>query len=104
FCTTGNAQPFRGRLLGWRYVIPEVHVSFFEPETLAYALRLAGFRPQFQEFLPGFVDIIRFKILKNLRVRRASRWEQLLPCGALPRLADLRLQISAHPIGWVPVL
>jgi SAM-dependent methyltransferase len=104
FCTTGNARPFRGRLLEWRYIIPEVHLSFFEPDTLAYALRLSGLQPEFKGFLPGFVDIIRFKILKNLWVHRASLWEQLLPWGVLARLANLRLQISAHPIGWVTTL
>jgi SAM-dependent methyltransferase len=100
FYTTGNAQPFRGRLLEWRYVLPEVHVSFFEPATLACALRRTGYRPEFRGFLPGFGDIIKFKLLKNLCRRRVSRWEQLLPWSLLTRLIDMRLKISAHPIGW----
>jgi SAM-dependent methyltransferase len=34
FLTTGNAKPFRNRMRDWRYVVPDVHVSFFEPETI----------------------------------------------------------------------
>jgi SAM-dependent methyltransferase len=100
FFTTGNAQPFRSRLLSWQYVIPEIHVSFFEPETLRHALVLAGFRPEFKGFLPGFTDIIRFKVLKNLHLRRASIVEQMLPWSVLTRLIDFRRKITAHPIGW----
>lgn len=101
FFTTGNARPWRGRLLQWRYVVPEVHVSYFEPETIARALSLAGFRPEFRGFLPGFTNIIRFKVLKNLRLRRPSIVERALPWSVLTRMIDLQLKITAHPIGWV---
>ena len=46
FLTTGNAAPHRDDLAGWSYVIPEIHVSFFEPRTLERALTAAGFRPE----------------------------------------------------------
>jgi SAM-dependent methyltransferase len=100
FFTTGNAQPFRARLLSWEYVAPDIHVSFFEPQTIARALTLAGFQAEFRGFMPGFADIIRFKILKNLRVRRRSSAERLLPWSLLARLVDARMSITAHPIGW----
>jgi SAM-dependent methyltransferase len=100
FYTTGNAQPFRDNLQSWRYVLPEVHVSFFEPETMARALALTGFRPEFRGFLPGFTDVIRFKVLKNLRVHQQSTIEQIVPWEILARLVDLRLKITAHPVGW----
>ena len=100
FFTTGNARPFRDKLLRWRYVIPEIHVSFFEPETLALALAKSGFRPQYTRFLPGHEDIIRYKILKNLRLRSRSRLEDVLPWGSLARLADRRYEVTAHPVGW----
>ena len=45
FLTTGNAAPFASDLLRWSYIIPEIHISFFEPSTLEYALHAAGFRP-----------------------------------------------------------
>ena len=87
FFTTGNAAPYRTKLLDWRYVIPEIHISFYEPETLRQALLRTGFEPEFRGYLPGFTDIIRFKILKNLRVRRCATWQDLLPW---PLLASLR--------------
>jgi 2-polyprenyl-3-methyl-5-hydroxy-6-metoxy-1,4-benzoquinol methylase len=100
FCTTGNARPFRDRLLSWRYVRPEIHISFFEPETLARAMTLSGFRPQFTGYMGGFTDIIRFKVLKNLGVRRRSLVGRAVPWSVLARLIDRRLRVMAHPVGW----
>ena len=100
FYTTGNAEPFRGRLPSWRYVRPEIHISFYEPATLVRALTLAGFQPEFKGFLPGFTEVIRFKMLKNFRVRRHSPVSRLVPWQMLARLVDRRLRVTAHPIGW----
>ncbi len=102
FFTTGNAEPVRGRLLGWRYLVPEVHVSFFEPSTAARALRQAGFEPEFHGMLPGFPEIIRFKALKNLGLKRREWWQEWLPWPVLARMLDRRLRITAHPVGRVP--
>lgn len=99
FFTTGNAEPFRGRLHRWRYVVPEVHVSFFEPTTLERALRVAGFAPEFRGFLPGDVGIIRFKVLKNLRQRRRSAVESAVPWRVITRIVNRRLGVTAHPFG-----
>ncbi len=100
FLTTGNARPHRGRIDRWAYVIPEIHVSFFEPLTMATALERAGFRPQYPGYGPGFTDVIRFKLLKNLRVRRRSRIESAMPWPVIARVVDRRYGISAHPVGW----
>ena len=100
FFTTGNAAPFRDRLLDWPYVLPEVHISFYEPGTLDLALRQAGFKPEFAGFVPGFEDIIRFKVLKNLGIRKASVAERLLPWSFLSRLIDSQRHVTALPIGW----
>lgn len=100
FYTTGNAEPFRTRLLDWAYVNPTIHVSFFEPATLERALVAAGFRTERRGYLPGFDDILRFKILKTLRVQRTAAWESAVPWGLLCRFVEQRRQISAHPIGW----
>ena len=100
FLTTGNAQPVRNRLLSWRYVIPEIHISFFEPATLARALIQSGFDPEFRGFLPGFADIIRFKTLKNLHCKKHAWWHSCLFWGVSARLLDAWLEISAHPVGW----
>jgi SAM-dependent methyltransferase len=100
FYTTGNARPFRGRLTTWSYALPEIHVSFFEPETLAAALREAGFQPEFRPPFPGLDDIIRFKILKRLGFRRRSWVERMFPWRLLLPLLRRKLEIGAHPIGW----
>ena len=100
FLTTGNAQPHRGRIDRWAYVIPEIHVSFFEPRTMATAMERAGFRAQYVGYRDGFTDVIRFKLLKNLKVRGRSRVEAALPWSPIARLADRRYGVSAHPVGW----
>ncbi len=100
FLTTGNAKPFRSRLEKWSYIVPEVHVSYFEPETLALALAHAGFVPEFPGYGRGWSDIIRFKVLKNLRRRRTSPLFSLVPWGLLGRVVNQRLEVAAQPIGW----
>jgi SAM-dependent methyltransferase len=100
FLTTGNAAPYRNCLSSWSYVIPEIHISFFEPETMREALSRAGFRADFRGFLPGFQDVIRFKILKNLGIRTCSLGERLLPWALLAKLADMKHKVTSHPLGW----
>lgn len=97
--TTGNAEPYRGRIATWRYVVPEIHVSFFEPHTLAVAYGLAGLTPSFPGFVPGYDQVIRFKVLKNLGVRQTSAWERLVPWRLAARFVDAKWKITAHPVG-----
>jgi len=100
FLTTGNAQPQRGKVVDWAYAVPEIHISYFEPETLAAAMQVAGFSPRNCGFVQGFESIIRYKILKNLGKRDAGGWERLLPWPLLSRLADRAHKVSAHPAGF----
>ena len=100
FLTTGNAAPFADRLASWRYVRPEIHIAYFEPRTLVHALTLAGFRAEKAELGPGFDDILKFKVLKGLRVRRRSLLTDALPAYPLARLAERVAHLSDHPIGW----
>ncbi len=100
FYTTGNARLHRKNLARWTYVVPEIHISFYEPRTLDRALREAGFTPEYRGYLPGFTDILRFKILKNLRVRRRSGWEERIPWEAAARLADWYVKLSELPVAW----
>jgi SAM-dependent methyltransferase len=102
FLTTGNAAPHASRLAEWSYVIPEIHVSFFEPRTLERALREAGLRPEAGGYGPGWMDIIRFKALKNLKRRAVSRADGLIPWPVAARVLDRRLGIAAHPVGRAP--
>lgn len=99
FCTTQNARPRRSDLLAWSYLVPEVHVSFFEPDTLALAFEKAGLRAERPGRLDGLEDVLRFKILKNLRVAEAGGLERLLPWGPLTRLVDLLYRFQDMPVG-----
>lgn len=98
--TTGNAAPFSSALTHWSYVIPEIHVSFFEPATLVRALTVSGFRADSMPSGAGFEDVLKFKVLKNLGVRRRNRLTDLIPAGPLAAVADWKTQLSRHPVGW----
>jgi SAM-dependent methyltransferase len=99
YLTTGNARPYRDRLLAWRYILPEIHVSFFEPCTLEAALCRTGFRPEYQVRPRGYVDMVRFKTLKNIGVRRRGLLERAVPWKLVSYFADLRYQVTYHPYG-----
>lgn len=100
FCTTGNLRKHRHELPGWQYIIPEIHVSFFEPATLEKALRLTGFRPEYRGFVAGHAEIIRCRTLKNLNMPRSAAWQSLVPWHAIAPLIDLHVGFTHHPIGW----
>ena len=102
FLTTGNAEPNRTNFLNWRYVIPAIHISYVEPGTIVEAMQRVGFRPERRGFLPGFADIIRYKVLKNLRQRKVGVWERLLPWGLWGRIVDRFHKVTDHPLGYKP--
>lgn len=99
FLTTGNAAPFAEKLTEWAYVVPEIHISFFEPSTLEYAMTEAGFRPEHPPLGSGFDQVIKFKVLKNLRVRRRNPLTDAIPSRPLAALANRRVRLDAHPVG-----
>lgn len=98
--TTGNAGPFRTRLSAWSYVLPDVHVSYFEPSTLAQAMEGAGLTVVYPGYGQGWRDIIRYKVLKGLRLHRRSALERAVPWGVVSRLADRRFRVTAQPVGY----
>jgi 2-polyprenyl-3-methyl-5-hydroxy-6-metoxy-1,4-benzoquinol methylase len=100
FLTTGNALPYRNKISSWSYAsVPDVHMSFFEPGTLALALEKSGFQPEYRGFVPGFTKVISYKILKNLGFKRDSFCFKLIPWSLVSRIADSRFKVTAHPIG-----
>lgn len=100
FLTTGNAAPFASDLLRWPYIIPEIHVSFFEPSTLRHAFSSCGLKPGPIPARDGFDEILKFKVLKNLKIRRRSLLTDLIPPRPLAALADRRVRLRQHPVGW----
>jgi SAM-dependent methyltransferase len=99
FLSTGNSAPVTD-LTRWYYAEPEAHVSFFEPRTPSMLMERHGFRAARRGFLPGYDDIIRFKVLMTLKQRRRSVAEALLPWPVLARVIDRLYHVTAHPIGW----
>jgi SAM-dependent methyltransferase len=98
--TTGNAAAYSSRLLSWSYIVPEIHISLFEPSTLERAFALSGFRPASMPAQGGFEQILKYKVLKNLRVRRRNLFTDLVPARPVAKLADRRTRLSRHPVGW----
>jgi SAM-dependent methyltransferase len=97
---TGNAETApKGKLANWSYVSPEIHVSFFTPDAMGRALIRAGFAPRELPRSAGWRDIIRARILKNLRVKRRTLLERLAPWGLLSPLADALYRMGRMPIG-----
>lgn len=100
FFTTGNAKPWRGRLLEWSYTAcPEVHISFFEPETLIFALQKTGFEARQGISLNGFVGIIKYKVLKTLGLKKKNWIINMLPWRLLSSIVDSQYQVARLPVG-----
>ena len=72
FVTTGNALAHARHLEKWRYVVPEIHISFFEPRTLERAMIDAGFRADFRSLGVASTTSSPTRCMKNLKVRRRS--------------------------------
>ncbi len=104
FLTTGNARPYAARLSKWRYVIPEIHISFFEPRTLELAFTRAGLRPEHRELGRGFDDVLKFKVLKNLKLRRRSRLVDAIPARPLAALGERMAHLREHPVAFAPAV
>jgi SAM-dependent methyltransferase len=100
FVTTGNALAHARHLEKWRYVVPEIHISFFEPRTLERAMIDAGFRADFRSLGEGLDDILTYKVMKNLKVRRRSALTDALPRRPIGAIADRLERLSEHPVGW----
>jgi SAM-dependent methyltransferase len=100
FYTTGNALPFRDQLLAWSYFTPEIHISLYEPSSLDRALRETGFEPRYEGYVPGWDEIIAFKILKNLHFRKSNALLRALPWRALAPVVNRRFGLYDLPVGY----
>lgn len=100
FLTTGNARPWRRALLKWSYTqCPDVHVAFYEPETMEKCLLASGFTPGYLHSHPAYNDIIKYKILKNVGIQHRHRIIDALPWKLITRMVDGRYKVSAMPYG-----
>ncbi|PTX97532.1 hypothetical protein DB346_21310 [Verrucomicrobia bacterium LW23] len=95
--TTGNLAPYTSNIPAWGYVRPEIHVSYYEPRSLARLLSETGFEPLPAAYAPGHTSIIAYKVLKNLRLNTLSYWMHLVPWPVLSRILNAKMGIFAHP-------
>jgi SAM-dependent methyltransferase len=98
FYTTGNSAPFRSNLVEWRYVIPEIHIGYFNPKSISVAFEKAGFVVQPARYMPGYEKIIHFKILKTLGFKSDSPMFGLVPWSVVSKLVDAKYRISEMPM------
>lgn len=100
FITTGNVAPWKNSVASWSYAsIPDVHICFFDPFTLAYALKESGFAPQKNLSFSGFENIIKFKVLKNLIDKKINFLQRFVSWAVIVRMVDLKYKITAMQIG-----
>ncbi len=96
FFTTGNAEPHRRHILTWRYFIPEIHIGLFTPRAIQALLREVGLihRGFPADAKRPFVDIIKYKALKNLGFKRKHGIFDALPWNTIARLVDSRYKVT----------
>jgi SAM-dependent methyltransferase len=99
FLTTGNSASHLKHFMDWRYVAPDIHVSYFDHKNMQMALIASGFECIFPGYVRGWEDIIRFKILKTIGWRKVGGIEQMIPWSLISRFADRREGCSSYPIG-----
>jgi SAM-dependent methyltransferase len=100
FYTTGNAQPYQHKLLTWQYFIPEIHISLYEPSSMDQALRRTGFEPRYRGYIPGWDQIIAFKVLKNLRLHTTSAIHGAIPWRAIAPIINGRYGLYDFPVAF----
>lgn len=98
FATTGNSAPISD-ILGWHYLLPEIHCSLYNPYSLTQALERTGFRAAAGRFVPGWEKIYAFKVLKKLGYRRLNTMMRTLPWALLAPRLDRKFQLCQHPTG-----
>jgi 2-polyprenyl-3-methyl-5-hydroxy-6-metoxy-1,4-benzoquinol methylase len=102
FLTTGNAAKHRSNLAGWPYVIPDIHVSFFEPQTLTHAYNMVGLTALDVGWSRGMRDVIKYKVLKTLRQNEDNVVHRCVPWSIVGRLADFKEGVSRQPAAQRP--
>lgn len=100
FMTTGNSAPWRKNIMRWNYIIPELHLGYFSPQSLSILYKKSGFRPYTLplESYDGLKDIILYKILKSFKFKKFSRLQNFFLYTPVCKLANMIYRISSMPI------
>ena len=76
--------------------------SVGRPTSFAALYRRVGLEPFNIGFGPGFADIIRYKVLKTLRISSRNAVERIVPWTLASRLVDRRHRVTAQPLARRP--
>ena len=95
--TTGNAERAPAALARWGYVMPEVHISFYTPRNLSALYDSHGLEPLDVRGARGWNDVVRYKVLKTLGVKRTGGPSALVPWSLAAPLVDRMRGVSAMP-------
>jgi SAM-dependent methyltransferase len=101
FYTTGNAEKFKHKLLEWGYFIPEIHIVLHTPKSLQKILSACEI--EWKEFdLKArylFKDIIKYKVLKTLGLKKRSFVFDLLPWSILSHIINQKYGVTGLGYG-----
>ena len=81
------------------YVVPEVHVTYYAPRTLERLYAENGLEPARTGRSAGWNDVIRYKVLKTLRISQRNALEAAIPWSIVAPLVDSMHGVSAMPLG-----
>jgi YD repeat-containing protein len=101
FYTTGNAARARD-LIGWSYLVPEIHISFYTPSVIERLFSGVGLEPLHLPYGAGHPLLIRYKVLKTLRVKDRHWAEHCIPWGLAGLLVDRLYGITELPLARKP--
>ncbi len=99
--TTGNLRSLAARAAGlnYRYILPDIHVTMYNPQALKLLYAKQGLEPLYCTYS----GVVRYKVLKSLRF---SRWlpfaSFVLRLPGVLRLIDLAYGVSAMPCARKP--
>jgi SAM-dependent methyltransferase len=100
FITTGNFKKAREPLNQWYYAqIPDVHVTFWSPQSWDKALRLAGYDVSPLPLARVNARIVQYKMIKAVPKYRRPLVASLPLWSPLTRVVDSRYGVSEFPIG-----
>jgi SAM-dependent methyltransferase len=103
FITTGNCAKAHGPLNTWHYAqIPDVHITFWSPQSWADALQQAGLEAIRLPLARVDPRIVQYKVIKALPRFRRFLSASLSLWRRPTRLIDARYGISEFSIGVKP--
>jgi len=96
FFTTGNSEPFSKKICKWNYFIPEIHISLFCEKSIKTLFEIVGlgYITLSEKEKSGWVTIYKFKILKNLKIKKNSSVYKLIPWRIVFFFFDTRYKLS----------